>query len=1169
MCDHEFVFNQETSGTFCERCGLVGREHSLYGAGQFLVNGRMRGDEGEMTEQPRRPQGYTRLSRFREITRQVFGLRGIHQKPLVSQALLQLARDLCHKWSVNGTEMTPVRLSALGVDALRFERSAELEGIIEFWTEHWGDYFIFPKNSKMRVGDFLRKTHTGLQGSGSFFTSNEGGRAAFRVSDDLRRLPTGGDWEGGELTFRQALYGLHEGSVEGCDGNTKPLRDCLLVHCRMFLRYPDDVLSYAKVLNDLVDAVAPGAKNRHQSYTEFRQWLLGGEDAEGNLQTPFGEEIGQAKKGWLTYDPPEDDSDEWVLTAVPKPIGMLTADTNGILQIFRHMRALIDRHLEYRALNSGGQKLKPADRPPSDYTSTADLPPPQQQQPPQQQKKKQKTAAVSAWAKRVLDLPAGTSAVAALGNAEAMTVLNGAGLERCFDYLMKHYSNSTGKKDKPLGNKHLLRALYGEVTYALYVEGSLVSRPLFLSRVLAHANQDLNSQLFYQQVFLVRRETPLLDTVTDVNVKKLIQGLMLQSSRLAAQYREALGALPRPAPPPLPDRFCTLFRRAVFQIEEFFLQPLWSVTGSRGCWWVNILSGPVTGTVWSPLLGRTSRPDPSSCSRDCAVLGVGSVSPAVLVSPEGTLEWTSVGPIQTQYYPGGTIGVEPLIRYLVDYYKKVKKNREPDGLVQDGGVVNHYLRKTEEYRQKKAAILDDDADEIGKGPASGVNRKKKAAQRLDSYKRWQERKAKSNKESKETKKYRDRAQERRAGKDSAFTEEELEKYKSLSYEQSKFLGGDMEHTHLMKGLDFALVAKKREELERLEEARLESAATSNDIAKKKEEEPEVETANLPQFASTLARNLYNWTQNQRAERIGPVDYFLKGRMTFEFDLDPEFSKSVPTTIIHPMTDVEQEGDRIPGLVDRTVLKKMAKIMTLMREGSLSLKKKKKKKKDAGMEDDENIEEEIRRQAMLEEVDMFAANAASASKVKADNEAPSAAANSKTAGNYFDGPSVLKQAETEYSDAQDKAKAAESEPEDKKTKAKTTEDKKKDPMQVEEYYEAYPSYGGLSDDDEDDLSKMDQGRGRDRLRPWDFDTEGEWESYNSNREANPKAAFQFEQGEAESRKREQRFNADFQKITALMKKRDKAMGKTTVQSSAVDSERAQKRQKILSGFRKQQ
>jgi len=571
-----------------------------------------------------------------------------------------------------------VRLSALGVHADRFKCSAELDALIAFWAEHWGDYFIFPKDSKLRTGDFIKKTPDhGLKGA--FLSSNEGGRAAFKVSADLRQLPAGRDWEGGDETFRQALYGKHEGSVEGCDGNTRPLRVCLLAHCQMFLRRPDDVLSYARVLNDLLDAVCPAAKTRHQSYTEFRQWLLGDEDAKGNLQTPFGEEvarfvlhhglfsdpnmssgtakrtkdnrtqkmqrqhaihedswlpwldslyqallaesggvhqapdspflptvdrplwgleavflmavlgmrgievvkfsdlgavdeqqqqervfsgialarhisqIGQAKKGWLTYDPPEDEKGEWTLAAVPKPIGLLTADAPGILQIFRHMRKLINTHLEYRAQNSGGQKLRPADRPPSDYTSTADLPQQQPQQPPQPPKqKKQKTAAVSAWAKRVLDRPAGTSPVAALGNAEVMTVLNGAGLEKCFDYLMENYAESSGGKDKPLGNKHALRALYGEVAYALYGEGSLVSRPLFLSRVLAHANEDLNSQLFYQQVFLVRRETPLLDTVTDVNVRKLIQDLMLQASRLADQYRQALGALPRPAPPPPP-----------------------------------------------------------------------------------------------------------------------------------------------------------------------------------------------------------------------------------------------------------------------------------------------------------------------------------------------------------------------------------------------------------------------------------------------------------------------------------------------------------------------------------------------------------------------------------------------------------------------------------------
>ena len=31
----------------------------------------------------------------------------------------------------------------------------------------------------------------------------------------------------------------------------------------------------------------------------------------------------------------------------------------------------------------------------------------------------------------------------------------------------------------------------------------------------------------------------------------------------------------------------------------------------------------------------------------------------------------------------------------------------------------------------------------------------------------------------------------------------------LSYEESKFLGGDIAHTHLVKGLDFALLQKVR------------------------------------------------------------------------------------------------------------------------------------------------------------------------------------------------------------------------------------------------------------------------------------------------------------------------------------------------------------------------
>ena len=37
--------------------------------------------------------------------------------------------------------------------------------------------------------------------------------------------------------------------------------------------------------------------------------------------------------------------------------------------------------------------------------------------------------------------------------------------------------------------------------------------------------------------------------------------------------------------------------------------------------------------------------------------------------------------------------------------------------------------------------------------------------------------------------------------------------KTLTYEQSKYLGGDESHTHLVKGLDYAFLKKVRKELE--------------------------------------------------------------------------------------------------------------------------------------------------------------------------------------------------------------------------------------------------------------------------------------------------------------------------------------------------------------------
>jgi len=75
--------------------------------------------------------------------------------------------------------------------------------------------------------------------------------------------------------------------------------------------------------------------------------------------------------------------------------------------------------------------------------------------------------------------------------------------------------------------------------------------------------------------------------------------------------------------------------------------------------------------------------------------------------------------------------------------------------------------------------------------------------------------------------YRDRAKERREGADPDLQPEEKELLQVMAtpsrgldpqarkkmIEESKFLGGDIEHTHLVKGLDFALLQKTKKDME--------------------------------------------------------------------------------------------------------------------------------------------------------------------------------------------------------------------------------------------------------------------------------------------------------------------------------------------------------------------
>jgi IK cytokine len=116
-------------------------------------------------------------------------------------------------------------------------------------------------------------------------------------------------------------------------------------------------------------------------------------------------------------------------------------------------------------------------------------------------------------------------------------------------------------------------------------------------------------------------------------------------------------------------------------------------------------------------------------------------------------------------------------------------------------------------------------------------------------------------------------------------------------------------------------------------------------------------------------------------------------------------------------------------------------------------------------------------------------------------------------------------------------------------------REKDPTFVSENYsECYPGYQEynheiVGSDEEADLSKMDMGgKAKGGLHRWDFETEEEWEKYNEQKEAMPKAAFQFGVKMQDGRKtrkqnRDQKLNNELNKINKILtrKKMEKEGG----------------------------
>lgn len=161
--------------------------------------------------------------------------------------------------------------------------------------------------------------------------------------------------------------------------------------------------------------------------------------------------------------------------------------------------------------------------------------------------------------------------------------------------------------------------------------------------------------------------------------------------------------------------------------------------------------------------------------------------------------------------------------------------------------------------------------------------------------------------------YRDRALDRKQGHaEFQKINEEWEAQAEVGVEQSKFLGGDLEHTHLVKGLDFALLSKVRNEMAKQEKR---EQVQKDQMQKKKKQKTQMGTELGKKVWQAVVDTLHphHMTYKQRLKRMGRAismgqrirgapSTFLPGRMSYEFDTKLEMGREDIPMIVYQSKD---------------------------------------------------------------------------------------------------------------------------------------------------------------------------------------------------------------------------------------------------------------------------
>ncbi|KRX78539.1 Protein Red [Trichinella sp. T6] len=195
-------------------------------------------------------------------------------------------------------------------------------------------------------------------------------------------------------------------------------------------------------------------------------------------------------------------------------------------------------------------------------------------------------------------------------------------------------------------------------------------------------------------------------------------------------------------------------------------------------------------------------------------------------------------------------------------------------------------------------------------------------------------------------------------------------------EESKYLGGDMEHTHLVKGLDYALLQKVRSEISTREKLTPSVEKTTTAYTVEDSLTPEVESS----IKSSTVKNIYQLLFKKEAKKVNEM--FIPYRMAYIVELDEENAESdIPTTLIRSKHECASQEVVSAASIDDMIIQKLGKVLSYLRADN----RKKKKEKGKGKEDESVANQDIVISSIYEDIGEYVPALSRQPKVKSEAE----------------------------------------------------------------------------------------------------------------------------------------------------------------------------------------